>query len=87
MNPNVILMHMGDNVAVATCPIKAGEQARLSGLTLSANQDIPRGHKLATRDIAKGQEIIKYGEPIGAAKDDIRAGDHVHVHNLDPGGK
>ena len=75
MNPNVILMHLGDNVAVATCPIKAGEQARLSGLTLVANQDIPRGHKLATRDITKGQEIIKYGEPIGTAKDDKELGE------------
>lgn len=87
MNPNAILMHLGDNVAVSTCPIPAGEQARLSGLTLTVNQDIPRGHKLAVKDIGPGEAIKKYGEPIGIAKTDIRSGDHVHVHNLDTGGQ
>ena len=87
MNPNAILMHLRDNVAVATCPIPAQDQARLSGLTLTVSQAIPRGHKLAVRDIARGDPIQKYGEIIGTAKADIRPGDHVHVHNLDAGGE
>jgi len=40
------------------------------------------GHKYARRDIKKGEEIIKYGQPIGIAECDINKGDHVHSHNL-----
>lgn len=43
------------------------------------------GHKFAVRDIAKGDRIIKYGETIGLATQDIQAGRHVHVHNLESG--
>ena len=44
--------------------------------------DVPYGHKIALRDIARGEHIIKYGESIGAAERDIPAGDYVHVHNI-----
>ena len=40
------------------------------------------GHKYARRDIKKGEDVIKYGNPIGHATCDIRAGEHVHTHNL-----
>ena len=40
------------------------------------------GHKYALRDIAKGENIIKYGNPIGYATADIKAGEHVHTHNV-----
>ncbi len=41
------------------------------------------GHKIAVADIAKGEQITKYGEEIGVATRDIKEGEHVHVHNLD----
>lgn len=40
------------------------------------------GHKYALRDIAKGENIIKYGNPIGHATEDIKKGEHVHTHNV-----
>ena len=40
------------------------------------------GHKYAIRDIAKGENIIKYGNPIGHATEDIKRGEHVHTHNV-----
>ena len=40
------------------------------------------GHKYARRDIAKGENVIKYGNPIGHATADIKAGEHVHTHNV-----
>ena len=40
------------------------------------------GHKYALRDIAQGENIIKYGNPIGHATCDIKAGEHVHTHNV-----
>ncbi|MBO4888357.1 MAG: altronate dehydratase [Firmicutes bacterium] len=44
--------------------------------------DLRNGHKYAVRDIRQGEEVIKYGFPIGAATQDIAAGEHVHTHNL-----
>lgn len=40
------------------------------------------GHKVALRDIKKGENVIKYGYPIGYALEDIKAGEHVHTHNI-----
>ncbi len=44
--------------------------------------NIEDGHKYAARDIAKGENIIKYGQPIGHATEDIKKGAHVHTHNV-----
>ena len=44
--------------------------------------DIPYGHKIAVRDIRKGEPIMKYGESIGAASADIKKGEYVHIHNM-----
>ena len=40
------------------------------------------GHKYALRDIKSGEDIIKYGNPIGHAICDIKQGEHVHTHNV-----
>ena len=44
--------------------------------------DVPFGHKIAVADIKCGEQIIKYGESIGAASEDIKKGEYVHVHNM-----
>jgi (2R)-sulfolactate sulfo-lyase subunit alpha len=46
------------------------------------NQDVPIGHKVALRDLAVGDPVIKYGQDIGKVVAPIRRGDHVHTHNL-----
>lgn len=48
-------------------------------------EDIPRGHKIALRDIREGEDVLKYGAPIGRALKPIPKGSHVHVHNLSTG--
>ena len=70
----LLQIHKFDNVAVALENIAIGE--------FSAVNDIPKGHKIALKNIAKGENIIKYGMPIGYALDDIAAGEHVHTHNV-----
>lgn len=50
---------------------------------IAVHGDVPYGHKIALRDIAKGEPIMKYGESIGAASHDIKKGDYVHIHNMD----
>ncbi len=51
--------------------------------TVIVTGDVPYGHKIATRDIPSGADIIKYGETIGAASRDIKKGEYTHVHNLE----
>ncbi|HWM29361.1 MAG TPA: altronate dehydratase family protein [Woeseiaceae bacterium] len=74
----VLRLHDDDNVVVATCNIGSG--AAFDSIHVAA--DIPSGHKIATRAIAAGEIVMKYGQPIGAATRDIAAGEHVHVHNV-----
>ncbi|MEZ0472782.1 UxaA family hydrolase [Luteimonas salinilitoris] len=73
-------LHPTDNVAIATTALPAG--TRLSDFALTTAADITVGHKFATTAIAKGHPVLKYGHFIGAATQDIAAGDHVHTHNL-----
>ena len=51
--------------------------------TVTVIGGVPYGHKIAVRDIKKGELINKYGEEIGIATKDIKKGEYVHVHNLD----
>jgi len=71
-----------DNVAVAIEAIKSGETICANESTVTVLSDIPAGHKIAIRDIEKDKNIIKYGYPIGHAKEAIPAGAHVHSHNV-----
>ena len=52
------------------------------GVSLTGEEGVPAGHKIARRAIANGEEIIKYGHRIGRATADIRAGEWVHTHNM-----
>ena len=72
-----------DNVAVALRPLKAGETITLDGIALVIQRNIPVGHKLAARTIAKGELIVKYSCPIGTATAAIAAGEHLHPRNVE----
>ena len=73
-----IIIHQTDNVAVVLRPFKKGEV--VEGVTLL--EDIPQAHKVALKPIAVGENIIKYGSPIGHATSDIKPGMHVHTQNV-----
>lgn len=75
-------IHPQDNVAVAVTPLTAGETLSLGGAQVTARDEIPAGHKIALRDIAEGEAVIKYGFPIGSAKRPIACGAWVHTHNV-----
>ncbi|WP_028241673.1 UxaA family hydrolase [Stutzerimonas azotifigens] len=51
-------------------------------LQFEVKNDIPIGHKLAIRDLAEGDTVIKYGVDIGRVVKPIRMGEHLHVHNV-----
>jgi altronate hydrolase len=71
-----------DNIAVAARHLQPGEEFLLAGTTLRLAGRIGLGHKVALRPIKKGEAILKYGQIIGFASQDIPAGSHVHVHNV-----
>ena len=77
-----LVINKEDLVAVALTELKKGEAVSLFGSTVTLLDDIPRGHKFALCDIKKGEDIIKYGCPIGHAKEDIYKGQHVHTQNV-----
>lgn len=83
------LIHEGaDNVGVAVVDIAAGTDC--TGRNLASNaplkarsaEAIPLGHKLALKDFAVGDTVVKYGCVIGSIVQPVKAGQHVHVHNL-----
>jgi len=84
-----VLHDPGDSVAVVVVEgVKAG--TTLTGLvldedrtiTLPCVQDIPIGHKVALKDMAVGDTVIKYGIDIGKVVQPIAKGQHAHVHNI-----
>lgn len=79
-NQSVVILSDLDSVAVARRTLAQG--VRVETLGIEAVQEIPSGHKIARRFIAAGEPILKYGQVIGIATQDIPAGAHVHTHNV-----
>jgi len=78
-----IRVHPRDNVAVVAADVQASDLVRLDdGSEVRAVEAIPRGSKLALGPIACGEGVVRYGEEIGRATEDIAAGEYVHTHNL-----
>lgn len=80
-----IKIHSNDLVAVALCPLEKGTVCNVDGQEVTLIEDIAQGHKFALKDIKKDQPIIKYGYPIGIAKEDIKQGSWIHTHNMKTG--
>lgn len=87
MKRDAIAIKDGDNVATALRNLEAGETARVGiGDAVEAVAmagAVEFGHKLALVAIPRGGDILKYGEVIGRATEDIPKGAHVHVHNIE----
>ena len=79
---DIVKINRNDNVAVALRPVSKGETLSVEGKKVAIIEDIPQGHKFALKDIESGAEVIKYGLRIGYAKEDIKEGGWVHVHNV-----
>ena len=78
----VLILDESDNIAVCLVDLEIGEVIGQDGLNLTIQNRIPRGHKIATKNISKDDGIIKYGERMGHATSDIKIGEHVHTHNV-----
>ena len=77
-----IRIHKNDNVAVALKPLPEGTTYDVEGNQVTVIEEIPQGHKFALRDIAEGEDVVKYGFRIGTAKEAVKKGGWVHVQNV-----
>jgi altronate hydrolase len=81
-NNKFLLIQSNDNVAVALSALAAGTECEIGGKCIVLRDDIPAAHKVALKDFAPGEDIIKYGLSIGHATKEIHTGEHVHIHNV-----
>jgi (2R)-sulfolactate sulfo-lyase subunit alpha len=87
--PHVLAHSPKDNVAVVVVEgLTAGTEAfgvvteNNASFTVTVQQDIPIGHKVALADLTEGDTAIKYGQDVGRFVQNVKQGEHVHVHNL-----
>ncbi len=82
----LIVLNPVDNVATASRDMDKGDlyitEIGKERVTIKLNSDIQFGHKVAVKAIGKDASVLKYGEQIGVASQDIAVGDHVHTHNV-----
>jgi altronate hydrolase len=77
-----IKINPADSVVVCLRPFQKGETIEVDGKSVTLLQDTPAGHKVLINDAAQGDNIIKYGYPIGHAKEDLKEGQWVNENNL-----
>lgn len=87
--PHLLVHDHRDNVGVVVVEDLAAGTDMLGVVTqddsdfrMQARQAIPIGHKIALKDLAVGDPVIKYGEDIGKIVAPVAKGEHVHTHNL-----
>ena len=79
---SVIQLHAHDNVVIALKDLDPGAVIIVRAQSISLKTTVGFGHKIAIAPIEKGDQVLKYGLPIGRATHLIAAGEHVHTHNL-----
>ena len=82
LTATLILLAEGDDVLVAARDLDAGIHRTSTGGTALVRKPVRLGHKVAARDIAKGERVVRAGMSIGSATSAIPAGAWVHTHNL-----
>lgn len=84
MDKRAIVLHHKDNVATAIADLDANDVVQIEGRPACiASEQVPFGHKIALLDIPAGAPVVKYGEQIGLAANDIAQGGCVHTNNVE----
>lgn len=83
---HVVVINKKDNVGVAMDDVFDQDLLDVTSggdkYSVVAKGPTPRFHKIAVFNIVKGAKVLKYGETIGIAQQDILSGEHVHIHNI-----
>lgn len=82
METKYLKINPADNVAVAIVPLKAGEVITVDGQDIPVEEDVPAGHKITLKDFAEGDQVIKYGYPIGHAKVPVKRGHWINEKQI-----
>ena len=82
MQTKFLKINTADNVAVAIVNLPKGESMTIDGVAITLKEDVPAGHKFALKDFAEGENVIKYGYPIGHTLKAIEAGCWINENNL-----
>ena len=84
---NALIVEKNDDEAVVLEAIHVGDKDTYrygdEERSVGSRREVPVYHTVAVRDIKRGDHILKYGEKLGVATQDIKLGEHVHVQNLD----
>jgi hypothetical protein len=75
-------INLADNVLIVKYNISPGDEEQVGNIKITFDKAIGFGHKIAEKNIIKGEKVVKFGVPIGSATEDIPIGSHVHLHNL-----
>lgn len=81
-NRRLLRIHKNDNVLIVVRTVQPGDTEMVDGTQITFIQRVAIGHKVAARAIHKGEKIFKCGVPVGSAMEEIPAGAHIHLHNL-----
>lgn len=79
---SVIHLHETDNIAVARVPLSPGVKVIVNGHSVMVKDPVPPGHKVALSRIGSGEQVTRWGQMMGRARQTIEPGEHVHVHNV-----
>ena len=79
---SILKINPADNVVVAIQPQSAGAVITVDGKKITVLEDVPAGHKIAIKDLAEGENVIKYGFPIGHAREAKAAGSWMNENNI-----
>lgn len=82
MEAKHLKINPSDNVAVAITALPAGEKLTVDGKEITLNEDVLAGHKFALKDFEEGENVIKYGYPIGHARKAQKQGDWMNENNI-----
>jgi altronate hydrolase len=82
MESKFLKINPADNVAVAIVDLPAGEKVSVDGIEVTLNENVPAGHKFALKDFAEGENVVKYGYPIGHTQTAKKKGDWINEHNI-----
>ena len=82
MQATFLKINPADSVVVCLVEKKKGDVIEVGGERVVLTEDVPAGHKVLLRDVKEGEDIIKYGYPIGHARHDLKAGEWVNENNL-----
>ena len=82
METKYLKINPADNVVVAISDLKAGEIINEGNNQIVLKEDVPAGHKVTLKDFTEGENVIKYGYPIGHVRCNVEAGRWINENQI-----